>query len=345
MRLFIVTLLMGAMAFPLIASGETTEDDVVTDSATQGVALTGEVAAEVNFGHASDVSPHHIWDVPHITAAGTLEMPRGWSVVAELEYERFQELGVWGNNFRDNYTTNLLYVNKQWSPALNVKAGIIDVPVGVTNSRGSALTIYDPLSEAAMLPITWHEGGVALWGQLGRWHYELGGLMFSDFTARGTRAIGMDARSEYWFVDRGDDYAKVAVSGYWGTTGRGNISLDHPDFIGNDGILVGAFDWDVCLNGFITDGSFIKTSDANVWSMGAEVGYNVLQRTSQKVAAIPFARYDGQYDSDLGNFLTLGVNVELPFGFILKGQHAWYLHPDEHSERRWDISLGYTLAL
>lgn len=306
------------------------------------VRFSGEVATEVNYGKISDAP--HLWDFPHITVAGMLELPRGWSFVAELEYERFREDGDWGNNFRDNYTTNLLYVNKHWSDAVNVKAGIIDVPVSVTNSRGSALTIYDPVSEAEMLPMTWHEGGVALWGALGRWHYEVGGLMYSAFTARSTRAIGIDARSEYWFVDRDDDYAKVAVSGYWGTSGWGNLGLQRAAFMEEDGVLIGAIDWDVCLSGLVTDGSFIKSTDANVWSVGAEVGYNVLQRCTDKAAVVPFVRYDGFFDDTMGNYFTLGMNVSLPYGFILKGQNAWYHKHAEKSSHHWDLSLGYVLS-
>lgn len=339
MKLFITALLMGAMAFPYSSSGQTAEEDV---DSVESVRFTGEVATEVNYGQITGVP--HLWDFPHVTVAGTLELPRGWSFVAELEYERFREDNEWGNNFRDDYTTNLLYVNKRWSSGLNVKAGIIDVPVGVTNSRGQALTIYDPVSESLLLPMTWHEGGLAFWGAQGRWHYDVGGLIYSAFTARGTRALGVDARSEYWFVDHADDYAKVGVSAYWGTSGWGTLGLQRPDFMENDGVLIGAFDWDVCLSGFVSDGSFIKTSDADVWSVGAEAGYNVLQQVTDKVSTIPFVRYDGVYDGTMGNYLTLGMNIELPYGFILKGQNAWYHKHAEKSSHHWDLSVGYSLA-
>lgn len=78
--------------------------------------------------------------------------------------------------------------------------------------------------------------------------------------------------------------------------------------------------------------------------MGAEVGYNVLQTCTNKAAVVPFARYDGVFDSSMGHYLTLGMNIELPYGFILKGQQAWYHKHAEPSAYRWDLSVGYALA-
>lgn len=126
--------------------------------------LAGYLMTEANYGHRHGKPHPTLTDFPHIIIGGTAQMGRGWSVVAELEYERFHSDGCWNNRFCDNYTTNKLYINKQWSEAANVKAGIIDVPVGTTNSGGPALTIYDPLDESTLMPMTWHEGGIAFWG-------------------------------------------------------------------------------------------------------------------------------------------------------------------------------------
>ena len=67
--------------------------------------LTGYVMTEMNYGHRHGQEHPTLTDFPHILANATLALGKGWSAVAEVEYERFHSEGAWGNNFRDNYTT------------------------------------------------------------------------------------------------------------------------------------------------------------------------------------------------------------------------------------------------
>ena len=50
------------------------------------------------------------------------------------------------------------------------------VPVGLTNAHHEPLNffgVYRPEGETTILPSTWHETGVALFGDLGNFDYEL----------------------------------------------------------------------------------------------------------------------------------------------------------------------------
>ena len=59
---------------------------------------------------------------------------------------------------------------------LNFRFGHMIVPVGLTNTHHEPLNffgVYRPEGETTILPSTWHETGVALFGDLGNFDYEL----------------------------------------------------------------------------------------------------------------------------------------------------------------------------
>ncbi len=189
--------------------------------------LTGYVMTEMNYGHRHGQEHPTLTDFPHILANATLTLGKGWSAVAEVEYERFHSEGAWGNNFDDNYTTNKLYINKQWSEALNVKAGIIDIPVGTTNAGGPALTIYDPLSESTLMPMTWHEGGIALWGRTGIVHFELGTYVYPTTPLKHSRLLGAATRVGIEPINGLD----LSLSGFYGSAKEGMDQRDNPNLM------------------------------------------------------------------------------------------------------------------
>lgn len=174
--------------------------------------MTGEVYTEVNYGHKYYGEDRNKWDFPHVVIAADLVLGNGWSLTGEFEYERFYEDGEWGNDFKANYATNKFFVTKKWNEAVNVKAGIIDVPVGITNAGGPALTIYDPESEAALLPMSWHEGGAAFYGRLGRISYTASALTYITAPFNSSCMIGGAASLGYEPADG----VGVALSGFWG---------------------------------------------------------------------------------------------------------------------------------
>ena len=68
------------------------------------------------------------------------------------------------------------WIQKSFSKALNLRAGEIVVPVGQTNKfhmPTEFFTVYRPEGENSILPCTWHQTGVSLWGRASDWRYEL----------------------------------------------------------------------------------------------------------------------------------------------------------------------------
>lgn len=311
---------------------------------TENKIFSGSAYTEVNYGHKSYGEERTLWDFPHIVLSGELQLGKGWSVAAEFEYERFYDEGEWGNNFGDNFATNFFYVNKSFSDALNVKAGIIGAPVGLTNIGGPALTIYDPESEAAIVPMTWHESGISLWGELGKWSYELAALAYFDAPFKNSKVLGAAAR-----INRHDiiDGLRVGLSGYWGTSSCGMVGFGKPgDFIGDNGLAYAGFDFDYDSNGWIVDGSALFCTDNDAKTAGVEAGYDfagLIEPISGKMQIMPFVRYDGVFTDVRMNKLTAGVNISPLKNLVIKAEFGRRKFCGGDIERTFDVGVGYSI--
>lgn len=68
------------------------------------------------------------------------------------------------------------HISYMASKYINLRFGHMIVPVGLTNTHHEPLNffgVYRPEGETTILPSTWHETGVAVFGQLGHFDYEL----------------------------------------------------------------------------------------------------------------------------------------------------------------------------
>lgn len=351
MKLFgiaaIVAFLLQIAPVQTFAVNATDNDSVSADSTNGNRKLTfeGELYTEVNYGHKRFSENSKKWDFPHVIASGTLSLG-SWSFVAELEYERFFEDGEWQDKFNDCFFKNKLYLNKRFSDAVQLKAGIIDVPVGVTNSGGPALTIYDPESEAVMLPLAWHEHGIALWGNCGRWAYYLSGLFYMKAPLKRSKALGVAARVDYT-ADMG---LHVGLSGYKGIASAGMVCYSRPDFIGTNGFAYACLDFDYVKNGWTIDGSCVYSSDSNAMGYGIEAGFDLMSLISnapKDLSVTPLARYDG-FMADAAttmNKWTVGLNITPLRNLDLKLQYGSRHNCGKNIEASFDICLGYTLEI
>ncbi len=305
--------------------------------------FSGEIYSEVNYGHDNYSSNKSMWDFPHIVLSGELTLKKGWSITAELEYERFYEDGEWGNNFRDNFTTNKLFANKAWNESLNLKAGIIEVPVGITNSGGPALTIYDPESEASILPMTWHDGGTALWGTSNQLSYYLALHVSADLPLSKCRMLGASARLDYLFTGG----LRIGASSFWGTAHDGQLHYNSPDYLLDARrLFVASFDADYQNNGWVIDASYIYAGEHSAQGVGIEAGFDFgsLQNSWEDLSIIPFARYDGVFNtfSPATNKWTAGLNF-IPWKTLtLKAEYSWRHFSGAETQRNFNIGLGYT---
>lgn len=106
------------------------------------------------------------------------------------------------------------------------------MPVGLTNAHHEPLnyfTVYRPEGEATILPCTWHDTGLSIWGRSGDFRYEaqvvagLDAFMFNreNWVQKGAgSAYEFKVANKYGFVARVDNYTvpglRIGVSGYYG---------------------------------------------------------------------------------------------------------------------------------
>ncbi|SDL86816.1 hypothetical protein SAMN04487899_10817 [Segatella bryantii] len=321
---------------------------IIDNTGVNNKRFEGSLYSEVNYGRHGDLDSPDLLDLPHFIINGHLHLGKGWTVVAELEYEQFYENKQWEYKFDGNFTSNKLYIAKDFSKAFSAKAGIIEVPVGIVNAGGPALTIYDPESESNIIPMTWHEGGASIYGSLGKWDYQIGGYIYTSLPLKNSQMLGGAIRLNYYPING----LRMGVSSYWGTPCKSQYHRQDLNFLGTDGLWYGAFDFDYQENGWIIDGSAIYCTDQSAKSAGIEIGYDFFETTEKtdKMELIPFMRYDGLFHLGELNFnkYTVGINFSPLKNLVVKGEYAIRHHQggfEEGEKAIWhsfDIGVSYT---
>ena len=103
-------------------------------------------------------------DLPHVVIMLGYDFRHGWTMGSEIEFERGGEVAL-----------EQFWIQKSFSKALNIRMGHIIMPVGQTNNAHlptQFFTCYRPEGEFTIMPCTWHETGVSIWGKIGKWRYE-----------------------------------------------------------------------------------------------------------------------------------------------------------------------------
>lgn len=80
------------------------------------------------------------------------------------------------------------------------------VPVGLTNNHHEPINffgVYRPEGETTILPSTWHETGIAVFGEIGRFDYEL--QLVNGLDPQGFR-------SEDWIKTADKEHSKSTIS-------------------------------------------------------------------------------------------------------------------------------------
>lgn len=238
---------------------------------------------------------HGRFDLPHVTFSLGYDFGKGWTMGSEVEFEHggnetaveieAEESGEYEAETEKGGEVALeqLWVNKEfWQGRLNVRAGEIIVPVGFSNANHEPLnffTCYRPEGESTILPNTWHQLGISVWGRMGDWGYELqflSGLNSESFTAETFIQTGPVSPYEFKVANnyagafRVDNYSirglRVAVSGYYGYTFRNSLKTPGTSYDGVTGaltILSADFElqrWNWVVNGGI-DWAHLKDAD------------------------------------------------------------------------------------
>ena len=355
--MFVSLVLLLLVFFPLTGYCQDADTVKVADRSAEW--LRGELYMEANHGFKHDEPVKSVWDFPHIVASAEAGLGNGWSVAAEFEYERFCEDGRWNNVFRDNFTINQLYVAKSIGKPWQVKLGIQPLPVGAVNRGAEAMTIYDPASEAAIVPMTWHEAGVGLSWQHDAWMCQVVVPFTADLPLRRSHFVGVVSRVDYCGLLPG---LQLGISGFWGSANHGMLKDAAPEnVVCLDGMALAAFDWQYEQGGWLASGSAIVSSELNARTVGCELGYDVMQLFTSPCSFRPFVRFDGIYADITANQYTVGANL-LPFsGFsgpkktsllfkflsplCFKAQWAVRRLCGSYTLHRWDIGVGYTIEI
>lgn len=226
-------------------------------------------------------------DLPHVVLWLGYDFGRGWSLGTEIEFEHGgtesaveieeEEAGEYESEVERGGEVALeqFWINKAWLDGkINLKMGHIIVPVGATNMYHMPtefFTNYRPEGESTIMPCTWHETGISLWGEIGKWRYEVMALPGLDSDRFGRQAwVASGAGSPYEFkiansyagAFRVDNFSvkglRLSLSGYMGNSFKNTLSVTqnerYKDVKGT--VMIGAFDFCYDANNLIVRGNF-----------------------------------------------------------------------------------------
>lgn len=193
--------------------------------------------------HRNDPS-HGRFDIPHAVIYMGYDFGHGWSIGTEIEFEHGgnglayekedEEGGEWEQEVEKGGEVGLeqFWIQKSFGQKLNIRAGHFVVPVGLNNAHHEPMnyfTVNRPEGENTIMPSTWHQTGIAIWGRLDDFRYEaqlLAGLNADGFTntnwiKNGTKSpLEFDVANKYGVALRLDNYSvkglRIGLSGYYG---------------------------------------------------------------------------------------------------------------------------------
>ncbi len=242
---------------------------------------------------------HGRFDLPHVVIFIGYDFGKGWSMGSEIEFEHGgtesafeieqEEAGEYESEVERGGEVALeqFWIQKSFCPQFNIKAGHIIVPVGGTNQHHMPTEffgVYRPEGENTIMPCTWHETGLSIWGQAGDWRYEaliIPGLDSDRFDRLNWIKNGAGSPYEFKIGNavagafRLDNYSikglRLSVSGYIGNSFSNTLSGNkdsqrYKDVKGT--VAIGAFDFHYSDHNWVVRGNFDygHLSDADIIS-------------------------------------------------------------------------------
>ncbi len=239
------------------------------------------------YSHAADYKDakgHSRFDIPHFVIMLGFDFGKGWSMGSEIEFEHggveaavemeHEEVGEFEQEIERGGEVALeqFWIQKSFLPQLNVRAGHMVVPVGATNANHlptEFFTVFRPEGENTIMPCTWHQTGLSIWGKAGDWRYEamaLAGLNSSFFSKdkwiQGGQASPFEfvPGNKWGIAGRVDNYSvpglRLSLSGYYGHSFNNTLQSDNGKYKNVKGaVAIGAFDFDYNGYGWIVRGN------------------------------------------------------------------------------------------
>lgn len=209
------------------------------------------------------------FDLPHVVFNISYNFGKGWSVSTEIEFEHGgtgstieiedEEFGEYEQEVEKGGEIVLeqFWIQKRFNDAFNLRIGHIVVPVGVTNQYHMPIeyfTVLRPEEEGSILPLTWHQTGISLWGKAGKWHYNvlfISGLDAERFSDNGWIKDGAVSPYEFEIANafagafrvenRSVKGLKLGLSGYYGHSAKNSLKSERYKDVKGE-LLIGSFD-------------------------------------------------------------------------------------------------------
>ena len=241
------------------------------------------------YSHADrykDAKGHGRVDLPHVVINLGYDFGKGRTMGSEIEFEHggnevaveveAEETGEFEHEIERGGEVALeqFWIQKSFGKGFNIRMGHIIVPVGQTNfahEPNRFFTCYRPEGEFNIMPCTWHETGISLWGRLGDWRYEamvipaLNSNMFNNANwVKNGSASGYEFRvaNRLAGVVRIDNYSiknvHIGVSGYIGNTFNNDIVTNESDKYKDvkGTVTIGTAEFDYRGHGLVVRGNF-----------------------------------------------------------------------------------------
>jgi hypothetical protein len=254
---------------------------------------------------------HGRFDLPHVVFFVGYEFGNGWRVNSEIEFEHggtesateieAEEGGEYEQEIERGGEVVLeqFWIEKTFSKALNLRVGHIIVPIGLTNNNHlptQFFTVYRPEGERTILPCTWHETGISLWGRIADWRYEVMLLPGLDSDLFGKdKWIGGASASPYEFkiankyagALRIDNYSisglRLGISAYYGESFANSIMPSYADKYKKvkGAVSIGSFDFQYDAHNWIVRGYF------DYGHLGDAQTISIYNRSLPKMATSP----------------------------------------------------------
>ncbi|MDR1878733.1 MAG: hypothetical protein LBQ64_04130 [Bacteroidales bacterium] len=209
------------------------------------------------------------FDLPHVVFYISYNFGKGWSVSSEIEFEHGgtgttveieeEEFGEYEQEVEKGGEIALeqFWIQKSFFKALNLRIGHIIVPIGLTNQYHMPIeffTVLRPEEESAILPLTWHETGISLWGEAGKWNYNvmfISGLDAERFSDRAWIKDGAVSPYEFKIANayagafRVENHSvkglRLGLSGYYGHSAKNSLKADKYSNV-QGAVTIGSFE-------------------------------------------------------------------------------------------------------
>ena len=304
------------------SSNENAPADSVKPKSRLTIGGYGEAVYKYNFysdnmfrySHAekyANAKGHGRVDLPHAVFLMSYDFGKGWTFNAEIEFEHggteaaveveAEETGEFEKEIERGGEVALeqFWLQKSFLDSkINIRAGHIVVPVGGTNNAhlpNEFFGVYRPEGENTIIPCTWHETGIELWGRIKGWRYDvmvipaLNSNMFnaSNWIQKGSASpYEFKVANKLALAARIDNYSvkglHIGVSGYVGNCFRNDIITDGKaskyDKVKGT-VAIGSSDFSDKHKGFVVRGSGVY---GHVSEAGLSSTYNASQVNSSQ---------------------------------------------------------------